>query len=118
MTVTLSKEQGISIGYSTVLAWITIIPAVWFLAKPLIVDAVADDLGSRIQKETKPLGDAFKLLLQRDITEMRRQITAMEFQREQNLSNWTLEDAQELSRLRNALRAHERALSALEEGGL
>lgn len=110
-----SKEQTLSIGYSTLLAWITIIPIVWILSKPFVVDAVAHDLGDQIQKETKPLSDAFRVLLARDISDIRRQITAMEFQRERDPAGWTLENAQELSRLRTTLRTHEAALRALEE---
>jgi len=115
VSIKVSKEQGISIGYSTVLAWITIVPAVWFVSKPFVLDAVAQDLSGHIKRETKPLTDAFKVLLQRDIAELRRQITAMEYTRDQDLASWSLEEAQELNRLRLTLRGHERALEALEE---
>lgn len=116
-----SREHKLSITYSTIAAWITIVPAVWFIAKPVMTAAVAEELKEQIkqqmQKEVRPLSASFAVMLRRSIRELRREITALEFQMQEareGRGSWTLEDAQNLADLRVELRSNEEALRALE----
>lgn len=116
-----SKESKLSITYSTIAAWITIVPAVWFMAKPVMTAAVAEELKEQIkqqmQEEVRPLSASFAVMLRRSIRELRREIIALEFQMQEareGRGSWTLEDAQNLADLRVELRSNEEALRALE----
>ena len=116
-----SREHKLSITYSTIAAWITIVPAVWFMAKPVMTAAVAEELKEQIkqqmQEEVRPLSASFAVMLRRSIRELRREIIALEFQMQEareGRGSWTLEDAQNLADLRVELRSNEEALRALE----
>lgn len=46
-----SKEHKLSITYSTIAAWITIVPAVWPMAKPVMTASVAEELKEQIRQQ-------------------------------------------------------------------
>jgi len=102
-----TKERGIRIGINQVVTYATLIPIFWFVAQPLLVDALADDIKQTVQQEVAPLNSAFVALLQRDIDQTKKEIAALRF-REREDEEWNAEDA-------NTLAEKEISLAALEE---
>jgi hypothetical protein len=113
-----TKEEAISFSLGTIVNLIVIIPVVWFLVRPIITEAVAEDMKASVQETVgeaaKPLNDAFNVLLTRDITKLRRQIVVLQF-KQRNEEDWTQVDAELLSELQTELDALISAKKALED---
>ena len=99
------KKQGLA---SILLMWLPLIPVFWFVAKPLITDALAEDLASSVEQQISPVKGAFVTLLDREIRELKLQVAKFEFRRD-NTMDWTDLDAQELANLKIALSEAEEA---------
>lgn len=93
------KNHGIS---SLVLTWLPLIPIFFFIAKPLIVDALAEDLTSSVQQQVAPIKGAFITLIDREIRDLTFQVSKMEFAKE-NDEEWNAFNEQELTNLKLAL---------------
>lgn len=114
----ITKEQGVSISLSTITSVVALIPILWFVGQPILVSAVseamAEDIQQQVQQGVAPLNMAFVAIIQSNIADLRRQIAAMEFRRDNPPpDDWTAEDAQELVNLRIDLDTQEDALEAL-----
>ena len=117
MTQTITKREGIHISLAAVLAWIPLIPVFWFLAKPILItavsDAVADDIQQQVKAEVQPLNSAFKVLLQHDINNKRKQIAALVFKQTRYPDDWKETDASILIDLKIELDALQEASKEL-----
>lgn len=89
------KRHGISISIATVATWISIVPAFWFLVKPVLVSsvsaAVTDDIREQVESQVRPLNSAFKVILKNQIDRLRIDISIL--QSRQDSGEWTAEDA-------------------------
>ncbi len=103
-----AKNHSIS---AVILVWLPLIPIFWFVAKPLISDALAEDLTSSVQQQVAPIKGAFVTLLDREGRELTFEISKMEFASE-NDEDWSAFNEQELTNLKLAL---EEAKEAREE---
>jgi hypothetical protein len=108
-----AKERGIRIGINQIVTYATLIPIFWFIAQPILVEALAEDIQQTVKKEVIPINNAFIALLQRDINATRKEIAALKF-RERRALDWTEEDATYLADLEIQLDALEEAKAALQ----
>lgn len=109
-----TKRRGITITWSTFTSAIVIIPVVWFIIQPLMLNAMASDIQKTVQTELIPLNTAFVTLLRGNIASMRRQIAVMEFRRDQPpQGDWTENDVQALVNLKLELSTAEAAVRTL-----
>lgn len=111
------RKEGITIGLSTLAAWITMVPTLWLGAKPLLVDAVSvamtKEIQEKIQTEVAPMNAAFIVLIRRDIAALRRQIAESEYKRDNEQESWSAVDAKRLVDLQLELESSQQALDAL-----
>ena len=74
-------------------------------------------MAGEIQEEVKegiaPIGDAFSVLLQLEVSHLRKEIAALEFRQRQG-DNWTADDAETLIELELELEAMTQALASLK----
>ena len=110
-----AKERGIRIGVNQIVTYATLIPIFWFVAQPLIVDALAGDIQKTVQAQVQPINNAFVALLQRDINATKKDIAALRFRQRQE-EDWTAEDAAYLADLEIQVEALEEAKAALLRG--
>ncbi len=117
----LTKTQGVSISVATLLTWIPLIPVLWFVARPIVADAVAAELQEsfeqKIEQETAPIQNAFRVLILRDIANLRRLIADREFVRDNQPDLWEADDAEDLVNLKLELESLQKALRELESDG-
>jgi hypothetical protein len=111
------KERGIRIGVNQIVTYATLVPIFWFIAQPILVDALAEEMQESIKQtvsaEVAPINNAFVALLQRDINATRKDIAALKF-RERQDEDWTVDDAEYLADLEIQLDALEEAKAALQ----
>ncbi len=111
------KERGIRIGVNQLVTYATLVPIFWFIAQPLLVSALAEEMQESIKQtvanEVAPISLAFVALLQRDINATRKDIAALKF-RERQATDWTAEDAAYLADLDIQLDALVEAKDALQ----
>ena len=109
-----TKEQGLNISLSTIMSLIVVIPVMWLLVKPLISEALAEDIKLTVAAEIQPLNSAFVALLRTNIANTRRKIAQLEFKRDNPPpGDWTPQDVEELVNLQLDLSSSEEALAAL-----
>ena len=108
----ITKEQGIRIGINQIITYATLIPILWFIAQPILVNALANDIKASVAQEVAPLNAAFVALLQRDVNKVRKEIAALKF-RQRRADNWTSEDAVYLADLQIEIEALREAMDAL-----
>lgn len=109
---TKSKEISLSTLASTVSSLVVLVPVLWFIGKPLITTALAEDIKDVVKQEVAPINAAFTVLLNRDINNLRRQIAALRFKQSQG-EGWTADDARLLADLQIELDALEAAKEEL-----
>lgn len=115
------KRHGVSISLATLISWITLAPAFWFLAKPVLTnavsEAVADDIKTQVKSEVKPLINAYKVILESQINQLRVEIRLLELKRKRSDRDpnitWTTEDVRVLEDKEIELENLQRALGAL-----
>ena len=108
-----AKEHGIRIGVNQIVTYVTLIPIFWFVAQPILVDAMAEDIKQAVQTEVMPISNAFVALLQRDINATKKEIAALKF-RERRNEDWSEEDTLYLAEREIELAALEEAKTALQ----
>jgi len=108
-----TKEQGLHITLAGIVAFLPLLPIMWFIGKPVISTALAEDIKSAAQEQAQPIKNAFVALLVRDINATRKDIAGLKF-RQRQADNWTAEDAAYLADLEIQLDALEEAKVALE----
>jgi hypothetical protein len=102
------KEHGINISLNTIATLIPVMAVMWFLLKPAMIEAIADDLDEQIEKQSQPLQNAFKVILKANINAIKKSIALLEFREEHDPGSWTKDDA-------NVLASQKIELEALEE---
>jgi len=111
------KERGIRIGINQIVTYATLVPIFWFIAQPLLVNALAEEMQESIKQtvatEVSPINNAFVALLQRDINATRKDIAALKFRQRTESAEWTAEDAIYLADLEIQLDALVEAKDAL-----
>lgn len=112
------KERGVRIGINQIVTYATLAPILWFVAQPILVNAVssamAEDIKQTVQQEIMPINAAFVALLQTNIANTRRKIARLEFKRDQPpAGDWTTQDAEDMVNLQLELASSESALAAL-----
>jgi hypothetical protein len=110
-----TQAHGISIGVNQIITYATLLPILWFVGQPIIVDAMAEDIKAVVQQSTEPMQNAFVVLLLRDINALKRDIAKDEFR--QGQEGWTAQDSIGLADKKIELQALQEALGALQEEG-
>lgn len=110
-----SKEHGINIGVNQLITYATLIPILWFVAQPILMEAMADDIKAIVAKQAEPIQDAFTVLLSRDINALRKDIAALKF-RQSNDEAWDQNDVEDLADLEIELEALREAREKLKQG--
>ncbi len=111
-----AREISVSTILSTLASLAVVIPVLWFIGRPLISESLAEDFKTIAQEQSRPIRSAFSVLLTRDINYLRKQITALEFQRDNPpADDWTADDAEYLTELDIELEALNDARDELEE---
>jgi hypothetical protein len=108
-----SKEISLSTLASTVSSLVVLVPVLWFIGKPLISTALAEDIKDVVKQEVQPMAAAFVVLLDRDINNLKRQIAALRFKQSQG-DEWTADDARLLADMMIELDALEAAKEELK----
>ena len=110
--------DGKSISLSTIASTVTslavLVPVLWFVGKPIIAGALAEDFKQVAQEQAAPIKSAFSVLLTRDINNLRREIAALKF-RQRTEEDWEAEDAEYLAELEIEFEALKDAKSELDE---
>jgi hypothetical protein len=111
------KERGIRLGINQIVTYATLVPIFWFVAQPILVSALAEEMQESIKEtvatQVDPINNAFVALLQRDINATRKDIAALRFRQRQD-EDWTVEDAEYLADLEIQLDTLEEAKAALQ----
>jgi hypothetical protein len=110
-----NKEHGISIGVNQLITYATLLPILWFVAQPLLIDALAEDVKDIVATQAEPLQDAFAVLLLRDINSLRKEIAALKH-RQRNDDTWDADDAEDLINLEIEIEALREATAKLKQG--
>jgi hypothetical protein len=108
-----SKDISLSTLASTVSSLLVLVPVLWFIGKPLIATALAEDIKDVVKQEVAPINAAFTVLLDRDINSLKRQIAALRFKQSQG-DAWTADDARLLADMMIELDALEAAKEELK----
>lgn len=107
------KEHGINISLNTVATLIPVLAVVWFLLKPAMIEAIADDIDDKVAEQSAPLQNAFKVILKADIDDLKHSIALLEFREEHDSEHWEEEHAKLLASYKIELAALEEAYAEL-----
>ncbi|HUW44270.1 MAG TPA: hypothetical protein VMW50_00590 [Dehalococcoidia bacterium] len=107
------KEFSINALQSLLVSLAAVIPILWFVGKPIITEALAEDIKEIAKEQAMPLKNSFSVLLTRDINALRKEMAALRFRQAQN-TDWTVEDASYLADLEIELEALREAKEALK----
>jgi len=108
-----AREISVSTIFSTVASLAVVIPVLWYVGKPLLSEALAEDFKEIAQSQAQPIKSAFSVLLTRDINSLRKEIAGLKFQQRQD-TDWTAEDVDYLADLEIELEALKEAKEQLE----
>lgn len=108
-----AREISVSTIFSTVASLAVVIPVLWYVGKPLLSEALAEDFKDIAQQQAQPIKSAFSVLLTRDINSLRKEIAALKFRQRQD-DDWTADDAEYLADLEIELEALKEAKEKLE----
>lgn len=96
----ITREQGFRMTLTALVSYVPLIPIFWFLVKPVLIEAVSaavsDDIKAQVEESVQPISSAFKILLQRDIDQKKREIAALKNKRQFHKDEWTSQDAEDL----------------------
>ena len=110
-----AREVSISTIFSTVASLAVVIPVLWYVGKPLLSEALAEDFKDIAQAQAQPIKSAFSVLLTRDINSLRKEIAALRFRQRQD-TDWVQDDAEYLADLEIELEALREAKAELDKG--
>ena len=108
------KSISLSTLASTVSSLLVLVPVLWFVGKPVLTEALAEDFKQIAADEAEPVKNAFTVLLTRDINNLRREIAGLRFRQRNNGDEWTEEDAAYLAELEIELESLQDAREQLE----
>lgn len=94
-----SKQVSLTTLASTVSSLVVLVPVLWFIGKPIIATALAEDFKQIAKEQAEPVQNAFSVLLTREINNLRREVAALKFRQRNNGDEWTAEDAAYLEEL-------------------
>jgi mono/diheme cytochrome c family protein len=106
-----AKTHGLNVSLSTIATLVAIIPAFWFVGKPAIVESMASEIEEVAEQKQAPMKNAFKVLLQAEITSLRKEIAKLETH--QGDEDWAEDDAEYLAELEMELEALKEAKAEL-----
>lgn len=109
----LSKDQTITVSWSTIASMAGSLAAVWAFSAPIVEKALAQE----IKQQIEPIASSFEVIIQQNVRSLRNTIAALEFKRDMcgtEPNCWTVRDAQDLANARDDLRAAEAALSGIK----
>lgn len=109
-----AREISLSTIFSTFASLAVVIPVLWYIGKPLISEALAEDFKQIAQENAQPIKSAFSVLLTRDINSLRKDIAGLKFRQRQD-TDWTADDAEWLADLEIELEALKEAKEFLKE---
>jgi len=108
-----AREFSLNAIISTVASLAVVTPILWYVGKPLISEALAEDFKQVAQQQAQPIKSAFSVLLTRDINSLRKEIAALKF-RQRQAEDWTEDDAEYLADLEIELEALQEAKEQLK----
>ena len=92
------KDISLSTLVSLAGSLTVLVPVLWFIGRPVIATALAEDFKEIAQQEAAPIKSAFSVLLMRDINSLRREVAGLKF-RQTQADDWTEDDAAYLADL-------------------
>lgn len=108
-------EHGINATLSTVMTMAAVVPVLWFIGKPLLIEqisvAMATEFEETIEEKTQGVENAFKALLRSEITALRKEIAKLKTH--EGDDDWTEDDAEYLTELKIELEALQEAYDEL-----
>jgi hypothetical protein len=112
------KQHGINISLSTIISTATVLGIVWAVGEPWLMGqvsvALAQDIKETVKSEVAPIQAGFRVLIQQQISGLRRDIAELERLRAANPQVWTAEQARDLVDKQEQLAAQLMALEALK----
>jgi len=112
------KDHGMNITVSSLISMVTLGTMVWFVLQPVMVSqmslALADEMEDQIETKTKPISNAFKVLLQSDISRLKRNIAILDRRKTHDPDNFSEADAVRLADYEIELEAFEEAIDDLD----
>mgnify|MGYP001595137334 CR=1 FL=1 len=116
MGIRLSKEQTVTVSWSTLVSVIGSLVAVWAFAAPIAQNALAGEIEKQITKQIAPLNAAQIITITATVKNLQKQVAALEFKKDMcaGAGCWTLRDAEDLQAAREDIVAAQKALNALK----
>lgn len=113
MALKLTKDQTITVSWSTLVSILGSLGAVWAFASPIAGQAIK----GQIEAQIAPLQNAQIITIAATVRNLQNAIVALEFKRDMCAGSdcWTIRDAQDLQGARTDLAAAEAALKALRK---
>lgn len=117
MGMRLSKEQTMTVSWSTLASIAGSLGAVWLFAAPIAQKALAGEITEQIRQQVAPLNTAQVITITATVKNLQKQITALEFKRDNchAIDCWTIRDAEDLTAANDDLKAAKDALKALKQ---
>lgn len=117
MASPLTKEQGVNISLSFVTSLCGVLGVLWLFIRPVLMAdisvALAQDIRKNVQREVAPLAAGFVVIIQSNITRLRKDIAQLERVRNADPQGWGEQQANELVDKQRELEAQVMALEAL-----
>ncbi len=124
MGMMLSKNQTITVSWSTLASIVASLVAVWGFGSPIIQNVMAGEIERQITKQIAPINDKIAtqttaqiITISSTVNNLKKQIAALEFKKDMcaGASCWTLRDAEDLQGAREDIVAAQKALNALKQ---
>lgn len=111
-------KQGINVTASSLVTMLTLGGMGWFILQPLMISqistALAGEIEDQIENKTKPISNAFKVLLLSDINRLKRNIAVLERRTTHEPERFSEGDAVRLADYKIELDAYEEAIDDLD----
>lgn len=118
MPMKLSKDQTITVSWSTISSLVVSLAAVWGFGSAIVQKALAGEIQEQIAKQLAPQTAASIVTLSATVKNLRTSITALEFKKDMCGGRidgcWTVRDAGDLDAAKIDLKAAEDALKLLK----
>ena len=115
------KRRVGDISMASIIAMIPLLVVGWTVAKPALILSISTALASdfdekmdkKIDKQSKPIANAFKVILKVDIDRKKKVIAELEFKEQHKPDLWTVEDAKLMAQCKIELQSITEAYSEL-----
>jgi hypothetical protein len=112
------KQHGVNISLSTIISTATVLGIVWAVGEPWLMSevsvALAQDIQETVKQEVAPIQAGFRVLIQQQISGLRREIAELERVKTAAPQEWTAQQARDLVDKQEQLAAQIMALQALQ----